>query len=946
MHFSKRTRLARQLIASMLLLLPVRSDSGWIEDRDGHTIIHLQVPSLPDPNNPNANNRARLAGIELFKRRFPEIFAARYRDRYRQNPDKYGSHDWGAVQVELHRSTGIQIEGIEVDLLQIAGEVAPDILYLNFRKSETYIRAGFLYPLDKPEDGYVGDLSKMELGPSGVERLPQDTEGSEKFQGMSAEELNFRVHPKIWPVIRRAGPENKVQVWAVPYDGVLGKVLTYRKDLFDRYDVEHPTVHWTWDDLLDAARRITNPGIGHYGFALGRGKHESWHWVTFLWSAGGEVMEQGEDHSWKCVFNGNGAAEALDFYLRLSAEKWNDRQGRGRRGFALKDDNQAFAKWHRGEIGMRFAYMDEKVLATANPDIVGMVPVPLGPTGVRGAELNSRMMGLFSGIKDPAVRDAAWEFIRFYDSREAQETKTRVMVEGGLGRFVNPRYLRLFGYPEIERLSPAGWAETFEVAIATARPEPFGKNSNVAYDMMTYPIQEAEQLMLRDGLPADRQKWLGVLQALLDKANARANEEMIGIISAEERALRRLVGAVVLLAIALSFALVFRRISRIFSTLEAPTSPGQGRWDFRRYYAGYILVIPALAAIFVWEYIPVLRGSVMAFSDFQILGEWEWVGVDNFGDLMFDAAWWTSVWNAIRYSFLSIAMTFVPPIALAIFLQEVPKGRLFFRSVYYLPAAITSLVTVLMWKQFYEPSENGALNRWVLEIPVFAFMAIGLVAASIAFAFAHRLRVHQRDLAAVGFLVAGVLMFVGVTSLMVPVLFPPGEPLLTSLLYSPLRLLDLLPEPMNWQSNPDTAMVSCVLPLMWAGMGSGCLIYLAALRGIPSDFFETADIDGAGPIDKILFVVFPMLRPLIIINFVSVFIGSWYGATGNVLMMTGGAGDTEVAGLHIWYKAFTFLKFGPAAAMAWMVGFMLIGFTVHLLKALSTVDFRSTAAAD
>ena len=108
------------------------------------------------------------------------------------------------------------------------------------------------------------------------------------------------------------------------------------------------------------------------------------------------------------------------------------------------------------------------------------------------------MMGLFSGIKHPAVRDAAWEYIRFFDCREAVELKTKIMVEGGLGRFLHPKYLRMFGYPEIERLSPKGWAECFEIAIATSRPEPYGRNSNVAYELMTVPIQEAEQMMRND----------------------------------------------------------------------------------------------------------------------------------------------------------------------------------------------------------------------------------------------------------------------------------------------------------------------------------------------------------------------------------------------------------------------------------------------------------------
>jgi multiple sugar transport system permease protein len=137
-------------------------------------------------------------------------------------------------------------------------------------------------------------------------------------------------------------------------------------------------------------------------------------------------------------------------------------------------------------------------------------------------------------------------------------------------------------------------------------------------------------------------------------------------------------------------------------------------------------------------------------------------------------------------------------------------------------------------------------------------------------------------------------------------------------------------------------MTACIIPMVWAGMGPGCLIYLAALKGIPDDYYEAADIDGATFIDKILFVVFPTLKALIIINFVGVFITSWYSATGMVLALTGGGAGTEVAGLHIWKNAFTYLKMGPAASMAWLLGFMLIGFTVHQLRILSRVEFKTT----
>ena len=156
----------------------------------------------------------------------------------------------------------------------------------------------------------------------------------------------------------------------------------------------------------------------------------------------------------------------------------------------------------------------------------------------------------------------------------------------------------------------------------------------------------------------------------------------------------------------------------------------------------------------------------------------------------------------------------------------------------------------------------------------------------------------------------------------------------------PAWCLATLPEPVRWLDDSRTALFSCVLPMLWAGMGPGCLIYLAALKGIPDDLYEAADIDGASFTDKILFVIVPTLRPLLVINFVGVFIASWQ-AEANILAMTAGGAGTEVAGLHIFYKAFIFLRLGPATAAAWMLGCLLVGFTLYQLRILSRVEFRA-----
>jgi multiple sugar transport system permease protein len=50
-------------------------------------------------------------------------------------------------------------------------------------------------------------------------------------------------------------------------------------------------------------------------------------------------------------------------------------------------------------------------------------------------------------------------------------------------------------------------------------------------------------------------------------------------------------------------------------------------------------------------------------------------------------------------------------------------------------------------------------------------------------------------------------------------------------------------------------------------------------------------------------------------------------------------------GLHIFWQAFAYLRFGSATAMAWVLGAMLIGFTVVQLQRLSRMEFRTAGGA-
>ena len=899
----------------MLLLVytvPFSMQGGWIENKKDSTTIHLKLAKLPDPTWNNPSNIADCKVVNAFLKKFPTKFAQKYREKYESNPQKYSKLKWSNINIKLHKFSGLQLEGDALSsgpLMAIAGGVSPDVIYVNFSQSDTYIQQGFLYPLDKKEDGYFSDMSK--------------------------DEIAYRIHPKIWPVVyRMRNTEKNKNIWTVPYGGILAKVILYRKDLLKKAKIAYPTKDWNWNDFLDACKKISNLDKGYYGFLLQQGMPEAYRFNDFIWSAGGKVIQYfPREKQWQAVFDTQQVAEALAFYTKLTSEKWRDRFGNVRWGYTYKDASNGYHKWKLGKVGFCSEYLDGKLFASINPDLVGIITVPKGPTGISSAQLNSKMLGIFAGVKNPIIRDAAWEYLKFISSKEADCIRTKVLVENGMGHFINPAYLKMFGYKDLLRLAPKGINETFQTAIKNGQPEPYGKNCQMVYKFILQPIQQAQQIRAAEELPKNKNEIQKIMLNILKSSAQKANEQMLGIIPKKEMFKRRIFAIFILVIMAAAFSVLFSRVYRAF-TPSSQAKNEKGKWQFRRYKMAYTCLMPSILLILLWKYLPLLMGAKMAFQDYEIMGNSSWVGVDNFANLLWDKEWWEAIWNSMRYSFMIICMTFLPPVILAVVLQEIPKGKLLFRTIFYLPAVISGLVVVFLWKSFYEPNQYGILNSIIMKIPAIIYILIGLVIFYILYAFFRRLYIHEYYKTGTLCLFVGILFMAGLFKFLMPVLNMEGVPWYKALFMT-------FDEPTRWLEDPKTAMLCCVLPMVWAGIGPGCLIYLAALKGIANDFYEAADIDGATFIDKIMFIVFPMLKPLLIIQFVGIFIAAWNNSA-YILAMTGGTSKTTVAGLHIFYKAYMFLKFGPATAMAWVLGAILIGFTVNQLKVLSKIEFKTT----
>ena len=140
----------------------------------------------------------------------------------------------------------------------------------------------------------------------------------------------------------------------------------------------------------------------------------------------------------------------------------------------------------------------------------------------------------------------------------------------------------------------------------------------------------------------------------------------------------------------------------------------------------------------------------------------------------------------------------------------------------------------------------------------------------------------------------------------------------------------------RWIFSEGWAMPSIILMALW-GAGGPMLIYLAGLRGIPTQLYEAAEIDGAGAFRRFFAVTLPLLTPTIFFNVILNIIGSWQIFTQALILTNGGPNNaTLTAVLHLYRTAFQNLMFGYASAQAWLLFMVVLVFVVFALRSASS----------
>jgi multiple sugar transport system permease protein len=289
---------------------------------------------------------------------------------------------------------------------------------------------------------------------------------------------------------------------------------------------------------------------------------------------------------------------------------------------------------------------------------------------------------------------------------------------------------------------------------------------------------------------------------------------------------------------------------------SATAVPRRRRFSKRRARAGRMFVAPNLTAVAVFMVFPLGFSLYMSFQNWDLFRPPKFVGLANYHSLFGgDPLFVVALRNSVEYTVGTVVPTVLIGLAVAGVLNRKVKGINFFRTIIFLPLAVSSVVMAVVW-QFVFNTNNGLLNIML------GWIGIG---------------------------------------------------------------------PIPWLNDPKWAMLSLCTVSVWRSVPFATVILLAAMQGVPDNLYEAARLDGAGELRQFVSITAPLVRGAV--SFVVVIsIIHAFQAFDLVYVLTGGNGGPETAtyvlGIMLFQHAFSFLEFGYAAALAWVMFGILLVLTV------------------
>ena len=283
---------------------------------------------------------------------------------------------------------------------------------------------------------------------------------------------------------------------------------SFTKEYIDMFTQDGNVYGIPWQ----VAKKINDPDKQVTGYATLAAEWTEWFFQYYVWQAGGDLTVENADGTAELTFTDPAVIEAAKYYQRLKSE-----------GVLQSDMTLKFGdlvtNFGLGKIGMMpFAgdWVAEAVTNGINPDEIGLSLPPAGPSGEQTTAIAGECY-VINASTDDAKKDAAWEYISFYESKEYFTSHfENLATKGAPNPVIIPRDdMSVTDFYEF----PAEYEEVLESAKTVGRLEFYGKASFGSY------VDRAVQKVLADPNADPEKEFAEVQELCRSEALETFNEE-------------------------------------------------------------------------------------------------------------------------------------------------------------------------------------------------------------------------------------------------------------------------------------------------------------------------------------------------------------------------------------------------------------------------------------
>ncbi|MGH3348959.1 MAG: carbohydrate ABC transporter permease [Nocardioides sp.] len=224
-------------------------------------------------------------------------------------------------------------------------------------------------------------------------------------------------------------------------------------------------------------------------------------------------------------------------------------------------------------------------------------------------------------------------------------------------------------------------------------------------------------------------------------------------------------------------------------------------------------------------------------------------------------------------------------------------------AIWVILTPILSTAIGLVYAVLVDRSRLEAAAKAVIFLP----LAISLVGASIIWKFVYEFRPDQQGIQQIG-LLNQVLVWLGF-------------------------------EPQQFLINDPVNTVFLIVVMVWVQAGFAMTVLSAAIKAIPTDITEAAQLDGVGGIRLFRYITVPRIRPALIVVLTTIAIGT-LKVFDIVRTMTGGQFNTSVVANEFYTQGFRILNTGIASALAVLLFVLVIPLVVYNVVQMRKADYR------